>query len=1155
MSIKITQPFSFDSKRPNFERDAIDSSSLFVSQNPMDLTIDERIALAANYDVGHIVWDTYTSKHYGVAQSPTEANECVLVELDFTNTTLSGVAYCNSDATTTAKVGIMPGFALANGQSILLYLYTSNTVASATLNVNSTGEKPVMIGGSTTTTTNFKSGWWLCIYDGTNWNCEPAQVQANWNETNSSSPSFIQNKPTIPTVRTMNGEQLTDSSLGDINIHDGYYFPNAVTDFEGNWYGAVVIGNQVWLAENLKTNFYPSGEDIPIGLESSTTVGYWYPMNDELGGFYYNWAAVMDGNSDSNDVPSGVRGIAPEGFHIPSQLEFEELLKYMRFQSRYTQNQNDSISKALASTSGWTTNVIDSDEKWPSVGLEYNNKSGFNSRQGGYYFDGVNEKNGSAFYWTTTLEGNSPVYFSIQNETPTPIINRMGAEIFCAVRCLSNLTPIQFRDWYVNTYGTMQHHLVQNGILNTTSTTSQIPSSNESLGGTINLHKVSKTGSYTDLLNKPDISASLYEEIRYSSLIEKIDNSQLVKGKMYRIIDYETTTIQENTRSAGHQFDLVVTAISTNKLDHRASALIHEGDDYFIAAQSNLEKWQIWYDVLNTETLYPWADSQNGKGVIYRMIDEYGNEAPYDFKNIQFYTDRFEGGAGGQVGYFYTFSHYDSELLDLSLVSKCYGNIIKKRKSGLNFIVLYNDDYTEGCYGNKFDYGCGENYLRTQPNNIVFGQRCSKNTILGGGNIHFGDDCTENTFGSTTNTVFGQRCSGNKILQCENINFGDDCEYNVLGNNCRNVVFGNHCSNNEFSSVCQNIELGNNCDYIILSTAYCDNIRVGNNNDHIRLYNNITTPDIENKLQNIYIVQGFNNSSEGIYTGISSISRGLKYRTTVGRQTNGNERIYNEEDEILSVPYATQSGSVGQPLHIGPHNYDGSAEVFVDIYDSDYYISSDYQESNGSVLTCFVTSRLESGNMLFYKLNHSPKDIVEAVYDGKMVALIDKGDFPYSDMSMFVYRYSGHSYDNTPGEIVLSYIESGVEHILSCNPSSLEEYESIDTNWSYQTRYISDRNKYVNDPINEPTGTIDISNLMGYHTSMKVLYNNTSNLQKTISIIGYTGNVYTKSESDLIVDANKQKVFTISYIGGYCYVESWTPINHQTSVDNNGQEQ
>lgn len=777
--------------------------------------------------------------------------------------------------------------------------------------------------------------------------------QADWDASDSDDPSFIlnkpdlatvatsgnyndlTNKPTIPTIpehRTINHEILIGED--DANIHDGYYFPNAVTDLDGYWYGAVVIGDQVWLAENLRTIKYPSsGSEILIGEVDDAGVGYCFPMLDELGGFYYNWTAVMDGYSDSSNSPSGVRGIAPEGFHIPSQLEFEELVKYISVQSRYTQHQNDSISKALASTSDWTTNQLPGDPSWPSVGLENNNKSGFNSRQGGYYFGGIIEKIESAFYWTTTLESGLPVYFSIQNEDSTPIIVPSdGAETFCAVRCVSDLNPVQFRDWYVNTYGTMQHHLAKNGILNTTLTTSQATSSNESLGGTVKLHKVSKTGSYNDLLDRPDLSASLYEDITYSSLRTKIDNSQLVKGKMYRITDYETTTTQQNTYSAGHPFDLVVTAISTNELDHRASALERVGDTYFYAAKSDLRKWQIWYDVYNTDTRYPWADDVNGKGVIYRMIDEYGNEAPYDFKNILFENVSMFG-----AGKFYTFSYYDDGTVkDFSLRGRrCHGNIIKKRESGLNFIVLYNGNGLEDCYDNKFDYDCGSNYLV-----------------------------------STVDVIFGQRCSGNTISQyCRSIHFGDDCEFNMLYADCTDVVLGNYCSNNNLQYGCSTIEFGNTCSYIDLNTSYCNNIRFGNSNDHIRLYNS-TNPSANNILQNIYIVQGFNHSSNNTYTDVSSISRGLNYRTTVGRQTDGQVRIYNEEDEVLSVPYATQSGSVDYPLHIGPHDYDGSAEVFVDIYDSDYYFSSDYHGGGGattlSELTDTNVSSMTNGDVLMY---------------------------------------------------------------------------------------------------------------------------------------------------------------------------------------------
>lgn len=71
MSIKITTPFSFKSNKPNFERDII-NSELFESKYPFILTDEERNNLGNNYDIGHIVWDIYTKKHYIVLS--TEVN-------------------------------------------------------------------------------------------------------------------------------------------------------------------------------------------------------------------------------------------------------------------------------------------------------------------------------------------------------------------------------------------------------------------------------------------------------------------------------------------------------------------------------------------------------------------------------------------------------------------------------------------------------------------------------------------------------------------------------------------------------------------------------------------------------------------------------------------------------------------------------------------------------------------------------------------------------------------------------------------------------------------------------------------------------------------------------------------------------------------------
>lgn len=69
--------------------------------------------------------------------------------------------------------------------------------------------------------------------------------------------------------------------------------------------------------------------------------------------------------------------------------------------------------------------------------------------------------------------------------------------------------------------------------------------------------------------------------ITYSELVTLRDNGQLIPGQQYRITDYMTTIIQENTRSANHQFDIIVTADSEITLNEKARAIQHEGDAYF----------------------------------------------------------------------------------------------------------------------------------------------------------------------------------------------------------------------------------------------------------------------------------------------------------------------------------------------------------------------------------------------------------------------------------------------------------------------------------------------------------------------------------------------------------------------------------------------
>jgi len=111
-----------------------------------------------------------------------------------------------------------------------------------------------------------------------------------------------------------------------------------------------------------------------------------------------------------------------------------------------------------------------------------------------------------------------------------------------------------------------------------------------------------KTVNGTSLLGSGDIDVNLAESITWSALKTLRDNSNLVVGRLYRITDYVTTTVQTGTRSAGHPFDLVVIATAVNALSEDAKAILHNGDTYF--ANSDLNAWKVSYTIDNNDTRY-----------------------------------------------------------------------------------------------------------------------------------------------------------------------------------------------------------------------------------------------------------------------------------------------------------------------------------------------------------------------------------------------------------------------------------------------------------------------------------------------------------------------------------------------------------------------
>lgn len=115
--------------------------------------------------------------------------------------------------------------------------------------------------------------------------------------------------------------------------------PNSFTDArDGNVYQTVTIGEQVWMAENLK---YLPGV---VGPEAGSTVTPFYYVYNYNGlivseakalnnyntyGVLYNWPAAIAGDLSSELNPSGVQGVCPDGWHLPSPAEWTELLLFV----------------------------------------------------------------------------------------------------------------------------------------------------------------------------------------------------------------------------------------------------------------------------------------------------------------------------------------------------------------------------------------------------------------------------------------------------------------------------------------------------------------------------------------------------------------------------------------------------------------------------------------------------------------------------------------------------------------------------------------------------------------------------------------------------------------------------------------------------------
>lgn len=177
-----------------------------------------------------------------------------------------------------------------------------------------------------------------------------------------------------------------------------------VTDIDGNTYPSLIINEDEYSAKNLSVTKYKNGDDIPQVQDptewSNLTTGAWCyyenEPNNETYGKLYNWFAVND-----------PRGLAPEGWRVPSESEWEALQQYL-ISAGYNDDgsvEDDKLSRAIAIESFSDPSLPEIDNVTGFSGLP----AGIRQSAGDFSFIGT-----SASWWTTTSSPNDEKFIQFR---------------------------------------------------------------------------------------------------------------------------------------------------------------------------------------------------------------------------------------------------------------------------------------------------------------------------------------------------------------------------------------------------------------------------------------------------------------------------------------------------------------------------------------------------------------------------------------------------------------------------------------------------------------------------------------------------------------------------------------------------------------------
>jgi uncharacterized protein (TIGR02145 family) len=192
-----------------------------------------------------------------------------------------------------------------------------------------------------------------------------------------------------------------------INVTSGIPCPGmpTVTDIDGNVYNTVLIGDQCWMKENLKTTLYNDGTPIPNVTNSATwsnlTSGAYVWYNNDINwkpkyGALYNWYAGVD-----------AKGLCPTGWHVPTHNEWTMLTDHIGGSGSANGNTLKSC-RQVASPLGGDCSTSEH-PRWDQHNYQYGTDDfGFSGLPGGCRYDGGSFiEIGSMGLWWSSVESTS----------------------------------------------------------------------------------------------------------------------------------------------------------------------------------------------------------------------------------------------------------------------------------------------------------------------------------------------------------------------------------------------------------------------------------------------------------------------------------------------------------------------------------------------------------------------------------------------------------------------------------------------------------------------------------------------------------------------------------------------------------------------------